>query len=79
MDFCGRSLPGWSSAATAGFNFNRDKILGLIERKLFDRITTPQRGQVMPSVQTIVALASLAAIASCLFAASWIGLALLGF
>jgi hypothetical protein len=33
----------------------------------------------MPSVQTIVTLASLAAIASGVFAFSWVGLALLGF
>jgi hypothetical protein len=33
----------------------------------------------MPTVQTIVTLASLAAIASCVFAISWVGLALLGF
>lgn len=33
----------------------------------------------MPAVQTIVAVVSLAAIASCLFAVSWVGLALLGF
>jgi hypothetical protein len=33
----------------------------------------------MPSVQTIVTLASLAAVASCLFAVSWVGLALIGF
>jgi hypothetical protein len=33
----------------------------------------------MPSIQTIVTLASLTAIASCVFVFSWIGLALLGF
>jgi hypothetical protein len=33
----------------------------------------------MPSVQTMVTLASLTAIASCLFVVSWVGLALLGF
>jgi hypothetical protein len=33
----------------------------------------------MPSVQTIVTLASLAALASSIFAVGWIGLALLGY
>jgi hypothetical protein len=33
----------------------------------------------MPSVQTLVTLAPLAVIASCVFAFSWVGLALLGF
>jgi hypothetical protein len=33
----------------------------------------------MPSVQTIVTLASLTVIASCVFVFSWVGLALLGF
>jgi len=48
----------------------------LIEQNLIDRVSSrPQPGPVMPSVQIIVTLASLAAVASCFFGVSWVGLA----
>jgi hypothetical protein len=56
------------------------QIIALIEQNLFDKIYSSEtESSVMPSVQTIVTLASFAAIASCVFAFSWVGLALLGF
>jgi hypothetical protein len=52
----------------------------MIGQKLIGKICAVcNRSSVMPSVQTIVTLASFAAIASGVFAFSWVGLALLGF
>jgi hypothetical protein len=51
----------------------------LIEQNLFDRICIACIGAQMLSVKTIVTLASVAVIASSIFAVSWVGLALLGF
>jgi hypothetical protein len=78
--FFAGACPCCSNAATVGFNINQEKLspsLSKLRPAECDRCL--QRGSVMPSVKTIVTLASVVAIASSIFAFSWVGLALLGF
>lgn len=80
MGFCGRASPPCSSAATLGFKDQARQSPALIERNSCDRICILHTtGFNMRSLRTIITLASIAAIASSIFAVSWIGLALLGF
>jgi hypothetical protein len=73
-------MPCCSNAATVGFNINRKELSpSLSKRRAAECDHCLQWGSVMPSVKTIVTLASVAAIASSIFAFSWVGLALLGF
>jgi hypothetical protein len=77
--FAGGAGPSCVGAVTVGLNLKLRTILALIGQNPFDRICallTVGRGQTMRSVKTIV---TFAAIASSIFAVSWVGLALLGF
>jgi hypothetical protein len=65
---------------TVGFNINQEELSpSLSKRRPAECNRCLQQGSVMPSVKTIVTLASVVAIASSIFAFSWVGLALLGF
>jgi hypothetical protein len=80
VDFLRALVPTCSNAATFQFNIDRDgflRCLNKVDREKYKGCL--QRSSVMPSVQTLVTLVSFAAIASCVFVVSWVGLALLGF
>jgi hypothetical protein len=78
--FFAGACPCCSNVATVGFNINQEELSpSLNKRRPAECNRCLQRGSVMPSVKTIVTLASVVAIASSIFAFSWVGLALLGF
>jgi hypothetical protein len=80
VDFLRVIVPSCSNAATFQFNIDRDGFLPCLnkgDRQKYEGCL--QRSSVMPSAQTLVTLASLAVIASCVLVVSWVGLALLGF
>jgi hypothetical protein len=64
--------------------FHCRRILAIFAQKSSDTVAIEFYGYlqevlVMPAVKAIAALASAAAVGCCLFAFSWVGLALLGF